>query len=74
MVRESVHQFRESVKSRKLLVNTVFTKQFELALAFLEAVAGGEQWRGLQGQQGDQKWQVVWPCRPLAGLALFGSL
>jgi hypothetical protein len=31
----------------------------DLALAFLEAVAAGEQWRGLQGQQGDQKWQVV---------------
>ena len=46
----------------------------DLALAFLEAVAAGEQWRGLQGQQGDQKWQVVWPCRPLAGIALFGSL
>jgi len=44
------------------------------SFAPLEAVAGGEQWRGLQGQQGDQKWQVVWPCRPLAGLALFGSL
>ena len=34
---------------------------FDLALAFLEAVVVGERWSGLQGQQGDQKWQVVWP-------------
>ena len=45
MVRESVHQFRERVKSIKLLVNTVFTKQARIGLAEMAVGDGGKAHR-----------------------------